>query len=74
MRLHIPILRRGSSRDSSESSPSPGETPVIYLRVQVISCQDLEAKDRNGYSDPCVGIPALSYGRFSADLPLLPLL
>ncbi|KAI9439630.1 C2 domain-containing protein [Lactarius indigo] len=60
MRLHIPtILRRGSSRDSSESSPSPGETPVVYLRVQVISCKDLEAKDRNGYSDPFVTVSLL---------------
>ncbi|KAH8991199.1 C2 domain-containing protein [Lactarius akahatsu] len=60
MRLHIPILSRGSSRDSSESSPSPGETPVVYLRVQVISCQDLEAKDRNGYSDPFVIVSLLA--------------
>ncbi len=52
------ILGRGSSRDSS--SPYPSETPVIILRVQIISCQDLEAKDRNGFSNPCVPLPLVT--------------
>ena len=30
------------------------EQPLVILRVRVISCSNLEAKDRNGYSDPCV--------------------
>ncbi|KAI9439613.1 C2 domain-containing protein [Lactarius indigo] len=42
------ILARGSSKD-----PSSGKTPV-FLRVQVHSCHNLEAKDRNGFSDPFV--------------------
>ncbi|KAH8983799.1 C2 domain-containing protein [Lactarius hatsudake] len=54
---HIPIFGRGTSRDAS--SPNPGETPVVLLRVQVLSCQDLDAKDSNGYSDPFVAVSLL---------------
>ncbi|KAH9033190.1 C2 domain-containing protein [Lactarius deliciosus] len=54
---HIPIFGHGTSRDTS--LPNPGETPVVLLRVQVISCQDLEAKDNNGYSDPFVTVSLL---------------
>ncbi|KAH9011312.1 hypothetical protein EDB85DRAFT_1878768, partial [Lactarius pseudohatsudake] len=45
-------FRRGTSRDSP--SPNPGGTPVALFRVQVLSCEGLEAKDRNGKSDPCL--------------------
>ncbi|KAI9441154.1 C2 domain-containing protein [Lactarius psammicola] len=56
-RLQTLISGRGSSRDSS---PHPnGFRPVVILRVQVISCQNLEAKDRNGYSDPFVTVSFL---------------
>ncbi|KAI9442027.1 C2 domain-containing protein [Lactarius psammicola] len=51
------VSSRGNSRDPS--SPYPGETPVVILRVQVLSCQDLEAKNRNGYSDPFVIVSVL---------------
>ncbi|KAH9167246.1 C2 domain-containing protein, partial [Lactarius sanguifluus] len=37
----------------------PGETPLAVLHVQVISCQDLEAKDRNGLSDLFVVVSLL---------------
>ncbi|KAH8991212.1 C2 domain-containing protein [Lactarius akahatsu] len=58
-RLHIPPLRRGTSRNSS--SPNPDVT--VVLRVQVLSCNDLEAKDSNGKSDPFV-VVSLSGERF----------
>ena len=50
---------RGSGRNAF--LPAHGEAPVAVLRVQILSCQDLEAKDRSGYSDPCVSpYPSLS--------------
>ncbi|KAI9449811.1 hypothetical protein BJY52DRAFT_1419827 [Lactarius psammicola] len=42
-------LGGGSSRNSSA-----GEIPVVILRVQVLYCRDLEAKDFNRKSDPYV--------------------
>jgi phosphatidylserine decarboxylase len=42
---------RGSGR-SDALSPVQGEQPLVLLRVQVIGCMNLAAKDRNGTSDP----------------------
>lgn len=42
------------SGGSGKFSPLVGESPIVFLRVQVISCNDLLAKDKNGVSDPCV--------------------
>lgn len=35
-------------------APRPGEQPIVFLRVQVIGCNEVLAKDRNGFSDPYV--------------------
>ena len=67
----IPAVPTGSgtaSRTNRISQPLPQphvrndvEVPIAILRVQIICCHNLEAKDRNGYSDPC----ALAYISFS---------
>jgi phosphatidylserine decarboxylase len=41
---------RGSGRNTF--SPLPGELPVVVLRLQVVGCKNLLAKDKSGHSDP----------------------
>ncbi|KAH9992210.1 phosphatidylserine decarboxylase-domain-containing protein [Russula compacta] len=58
---HLPIrvtTGRGTGRNTF--LPLPGEAPIVILRVRILSCQDLEAKDRNGFSDPFVSVSVLS--------------
>jgi phosphatidylserine decarboxylase len=70
-RLPIRVsARRGSGRSSF--IPIPGESPISILRVQILSCQDLVSKDRNGFSDPCARV-ALSAFIISVLTLLLPL-
>ncbi|KAF8624424.1 hypothetical protein AX17_007133 [Amanita inopinata Kibby_2008] len=40
-------------------SAAPGETPIVLLRLQVVSCTGLLPKDRNGLSDPFVVVSLL---------------
>ncbi|KAN0132408.1 C2 domain containing protein [Lactarius tabidus] len=49
------ILGIGSSRDPH----SPKEALLVILRVRVISCSNLVAKDSNGFSDPFVVVSLL---------------
>lgn len=44
--------RVSGGRGNGGFVPLPGELPVVLLRVQVLSCTKLLAKDRNGSSDP----------------------
>ena len=47
MQPHSHILGIGRNTEAPEQ-------PLIILHVRVISCRNLEAKDCNGSSDPCV--------------------
>ncbi|KAA1476264.1 hypothetical protein DENSPDRAFT_884196 [Dentipellis sp. KUC8613] len=48
----------GSGRNNF--TPIQGEVPIVILRVQVLGCCDLLAKDRGGSSDPFVVVSVLS--------------
>ncbi|KAH9016594.1 C2 domain-containing protein [Lactarius hengduanensis] len=56
---HNRITQLWTREGSRLGDSSSGETPVVILRVQVLSCHDLKAKDRNGYSDPFVIVSIL---------------
>ncbi|KAH9053795.1 C2 domain-containing protein [Lactarius vividus] len=49
--------RLWSSRDTS--SPYPSETPVVILRMQILSCWNLAVRNRSGYNDPYVIVSGL---------------
>ncbi|KAG8997441.1 hypothetical protein FRB90_012501, partial [Tulasnella sp. 427] len=55
-----PVKRNRSIKQTNAtqeaSGPTPGEQPAIILRVQVVACADLLAKDKGGKSDPFVAV------------------
>ncbi|KAH9010043.1 C2 domain-containing protein [Lactarius pseudohatsudake] len=59
--IRLPFVRRVSSNQANNYSPSPdpGDTPVVCLRVQVISCYGLVAMDHGESSDPFVTVSLL---------------
>ncbi|KAG5729653.1 C2 domain-containing protein C31G5.15, partial [Termitomyces sp. T112] len=54
-RLQLKRALRSAARFPSRiARHSPSELPFVFLRVQVLSCTALAARDRNGFSDPFV--------------------
>ncbi|KAF5374521.1 hypothetical protein D9615_009031 [Tricholomella constricta] len=54
----VSASRAGSAR--AASAPQPNELPLVLLRIQVLGCTALVAKDRNGHSDPFVVVSVLN--------------
>ncbi|OCH86472.1 hypothetical protein OBBRIDRAFT_838129 [Obba rivulosa] len=49
----------GNGGGRNAFQPLPGETPVVMLRVQILGCKNLFAKDKNGHNDPFVVVQLL---------------
>ncbi|KAJ2973380.1 hypothetical protein NUW54_g12074 [Trametes sanguinea] len=56
----LPARAIGGRGNGNAFAPLPGEQPIVILRVQVLSCTNLLAKDRNGSSDPFVVVSLLA--------------
>lgn len=50
----------GASGRGGSLNPQPGEQAIVVLRLQVIGCMNLLAKDRGGTSDPFVVVSILN--------------
>jgi phosphatidylserine decarboxylase len=56
----IPVSLTTARSSLTNLTPFPGELPLTHLRLQVLSCTNLLAKDRNGSSDPFVVVSVLN--------------
>jgi len=50
--LQLRSVNPRSAFKTPRTQPQAGEEPIVTLRVQVLSCRDLVARDRGGTSDP----------------------
>ena len=49
----LPVrITSGKGTGRNHLKPRPGESPVVTLRLQVLGCSNLLAKDRGGTTDP----------------------
>ncbi|KIY68538.1 hypothetical protein CYLTODRAFT_421485 [Cylindrobasidium torrendii FP15055 ss-10] len=53
-------LKRALKLGKNRGTPLAGEDPIVLLRVQILGCKDLLAKDRGGTSDPFINISLLT--------------
>ena len=54
-RLPVRVARTTSFKGNNSRgnfNPQAGEQPLVVLRVQIVGCMQLLAKDRGGTSDP----------------------
>ncbi|KAI0311126.1 phosphatidylserine decarboxylase-domain-containing protein [Amylostereum chailletii] len=57
----LPIrVSSGKGGNKNPFAPIPGELPIVLLKVQILNCQDLLSKDKNGFSDPLVVVSVLN--------------
>jgi phosphatidylserine decarboxylase len=52
LRLPKGLKANKGGRAKTKLAPIEGEVPAVLLRIQIVSCKDLRAADRNGKSDP----------------------
>lgn len=54
--LRLAAVNPRNGVKTPRTQPQPGEEALAILRVQILGCQDLVARDKGGTSDPCVDI------------------
>lgn len=52
--LRLAAVNPRSAAKTPRTQPQPGEEAVVILRVQILGCKDLVARDKGGTSDPYV--------------------
>ncbi|KAF8957740.1 phosphatidylserine decarboxylase-domain-containing protein [Flammula alnicola] len=56
----VPYVKAGRGSGRNNFTPRPGEPPVVVLKLRVLGCTNVLAKDRAGTSDPFVVISLLN--------------